>query len=187
MRRSGFTLIELMIVVAIVGILSAIAIPAFLRFQLRAKVTEATVNLQAVAKAEESYFAEFGTYVSAPTPSPAVLPGVAKLPWSGSSGFDIIGWEPEGAVYFQYLVSADNPGGGTALLRYTAEATADLDGDTIQSFYAYMQPGGTGTGLDGAFPGTTCVGTGVYSPGSGGANALNTTGACDGASGRSRF
>jgi hypothetical protein len=43
----------------------------------------------------------------------------------------------------------------------------------------------TGVGLDGVLPGTTCVGTGVYSGGSG--SALSTVGPCDAASGRSRF
>jgi type IV pilus assembly protein PilA len=187
MRRSGFTLIELLVVVAIIGVLCAVAIPAFLRFQLRAKATEAGVNLQAISKAEETYFAEFGTYVSVPLPVPAAVPGVAKVQWPGSPGFDVLGWGPEGGVYFQYVITADNPAGGSALLRYTAEAGADLDGDGIHAFYAFVKPFGSGPGLDGVLPGSTCVGTGVFAPGSGGPNALMTPGACDAASGRSRF
>ncbi|HJO22533.1 MAG TPA: prepilin-type N-terminal cleavage/methylation domain-containing protein, partial [Myxococcota bacterium] len=68
-RRGGFTLIELMIVVAIIGILAAIAIPNFLRFQLKAKSSEGKTNLAAIRTAEESYYAEYGYYVSA-DPSP---------------------------------------------------------------------------------------------------------------------
>ncbi len=63
--RKGFTLIELMIVVAIIGILAAIAIPNFLRFQLKSKTSEGKVNLAAMRTAEESYLAEFGRYVAA--------------------------------------------------------------------------------------------------------------------------
>jgi prepilin-type N-terminal cleavage/methylation domain-containing protein len=63
--NKGFTLIELMIVVAIIGILAAIAIPNFLRFQLKSKTSEAKVNLAAIRTAEESYLAEFGNYVNA--------------------------------------------------------------------------------------------------------------------------
>ena len=62
-RRGGFTLIELMIVVAIIGILAAIAIPNFLKFQLRSKTGEAKTNLAALRTAEEGYFAEYGVYV----------------------------------------------------------------------------------------------------------------------------
>ena len=69
-RKGGFTLIELMIVVAIIGILAAIAIPNFLRFQLRSRVGEGKTNIAAIRTAEESYNAEYGVYVAAP-PAPA--------------------------------------------------------------------------------------------------------------------
>jgi type IV pilus assembly protein PilA len=56
--RRGFTLIELMIAVAIVGILSAIAIPNFAKFQARSKQTEARVNLKAMFTAQKAFAAE---------------------------------------------------------------------------------------------------------------------------------
>jgi prepilin-type N-terminal cleavage/methylation domain-containing protein len=184
-RRTGFTLVELAIVVGIIGILATIAIPSFLRYQLRTRATETLAHLKGIAVTEESYYAEHGTYVSVPTPVPASLPGAQRLPWPSGTPFDVMGWSPEGGVVFQYAVRADAPTGNGALTRFTAETTADLDNDGVQSYFALVRPLAGFGGLAGALPGTTCVGSGVY--GNGGANMLDVPGPCDPQSGRSRF
>jgi type IV pilus assembly protein PilA len=58
----GFTLIELMIVVAIIGILAAIAIPNFIKFQARSKQSEAKANLKSMFTAEKAFFQEKDRY-----------------------------------------------------------------------------------------------------------------------------
>ncbi len=63
-RKNGFTLIELMIVVAIIGILAAIAIPNFVKFQARTKQSEPKTNLKALFLAQRIYFAEADSYSS---------------------------------------------------------------------------------------------------------------------------
>jgi type IV pilus assembly protein PilA len=62
--QKGFTLIELMIVVAIIGILAAIAIPNFLSYQARSRQAEARTNLGAVFVSEVAYFGENNQYSS---------------------------------------------------------------------------------------------------------------------------
>src|SRR3989449_6796220 len=56
--QKGFTLIELMIVVAIIGILAAIAIPNFIKFQARSKQSEAKANLKAIFTAQKAFYQE---------------------------------------------------------------------------------------------------------------------------------
>ena len=62
-NHRGFSLTELMIVVAIIGILAAIAIPNFLQYQAKAKQSEAKRNLVAIHTGEIAYFAEHNNYL----------------------------------------------------------------------------------------------------------------------------
>lgn len=61
-KKEGFTLIELMIVVAIVGILAAIAIPAYLDYTVKAKLTEVSAALDALGQAASEYHASAGFF-----------------------------------------------------------------------------------------------------------------------------
>jgi type IV pilus assembly protein PilA len=85
---AGFTLIELMIVVAIIGLLAALAIPNFLKFQARSKQAEARSNLKACYTDEKSYYGNQGMYYDE---------------------LSIIGFEPQANNRYQY----DLGGGGT--------------------------------------------------------------------------
>ena len=93
MERSediGFTLIELMVVVAIIGILASIAIPQYAAFRKRSYNTVALSDLTGAALAQEAYFVEFSTY-SATTTSLRVSVSFEATPGVGfsvSSGTD---------------------------------------------------------------------------------------------------
>lgn len=67
-RPRGFSLVELMIVVAIIGILSSIAIPNFRKFQARSKTTEAKLQLAAIYTAETSFYSTYQIYHSCLVP-----------------------------------------------------------------------------------------------------------------------
>ena len=82
-RQSGFTLIELMITIAIIAILAGIAIPSYTTYITRSKLQEATSNLLAMRTKMELYFQDNRSFVGACAPltvAPLPAPAVAGQP-----------------------------------------------------------------------------------------------------------
>lgn len=145
-RQNGFTLIELMIVVALIGILSAIALPGFRLYQARSRRTEAYMNLFAIIQTEDSYYAEHQVYITqggagGSVPGPPL--GVAKRPWNAAdeAAFSALGWTPEGGVYYDYGTNAGGPAACTCAVGtcVTAAAYGDVDGDGFIAIVLYAR------------------------------------------------
>ena len=134
-NQKGFTLIELMIVVAIIGILSAIAIPNFLTFRLKAKTSEAKSNLGSIRTCEEAYKAETDSYYAITTAYPGSATSTKQTWTTSATAFSAIGFEPSGKVYYDYSVVS------TSASVFSAYAFGDLDADGQDSTYRITHDG----------------------------------------------
>ena len=145
-NRRGFTLIELMIVVTIIGVLAVLAVTTYQRYIKRSRTSEATANLGSIKAKEEAYFQEFAEYCNVAEPHPGTLDGPNKVVWNpaAASNWRILGWTPSGNVVFQYDVTA-GPAGDPAMPAgygfdatrpwFLATARGDQDDDTVMSLF----------------------------------------------------
>ena len=125
----GFTLVELAVAVAVVGILAVVAIPQYYHVLLRSKRAELPMNLDAIRTTEIGYQAEWSAFTSCAL-RPISVPGrvAVDFPATPTSNMDwnLLGWWPDGRVYGQYEVRSDN---STHISEFEGEAFADIDGD----------------------------------------------------------
>jgi type II secretory pathway pseudopilin PulG len=139
-----------MIVVALIGVLAAIAIPSFMTYQARSRRSEAYVNLASIARAQKAFFAEKDTFHDSENswPDPDAYGGLStgKMEWDDASEehFAELGWHPEGEVFYSYEANTPLDTGATktctCALCFTATAYGDVDGDGLVSALMYVQP-----------------------------------------------
>jgi prepilin-type N-terminal cleavage/methylation domain-containing protein len=135
-RGRGFTLIEMMIVVAIVGILAAIAIPQYEAMLVRTKRAEIPMNVDGMRSVEAGYHAEWDVYTGCAI-LPTAMPGRVAQPFGATISTDLdwnlLGWTPDGRVYGQYMIEASAEFG--SLATFAANGFGDIDGDGNYSHY----------------------------------------------------
>ena len=132
--KKGFTLIELIVVTAILGILVAIATGSFRSYQARAKQSEVRTNLGTIGEMAIAYKTEYDTFAT---------------DWNG------IGWSPNGVTRYRYWynglaatgtptnpqsgIDYSDPGSSTTADTFTAGAVGNIDNDTSTDQWLYNQ------------------------------------------------
>lgn len=175
----------------LLALLVAIAVPNYLRFSRSPVSSEPRLVLAEIKTAEESYFAEFGEYLSfdaIPGGPPSATP-VAEIEYRDAQVrvFEALGWSLQReSVYCRYAVAVGSPSlSGRGAQAFTAEAICDIDGDGIEMVWGYVRPDrDSGAVVPGPFD--RCPPEGAIDR-STGRRAPLLVGPCDARSGRNVF
>lgn len=128
MKQRGFTIIELMIVVVIIGILAAIAIPAYMESVKKVKATEAPLGLNRIGKSAKAYFQANGSY---PQGTAAPLPGPDGTACSSNGGkfpIETSAWQQD-PIWSQFDLAFNEPNYYT--YHYTSTSPTEAEGSAV--------------------------------------------------------
>ncbi|MCO4761376.1 MAG: prepilin-type N-terminal cleavage/methylation domain-containing protein [Myxococcales bacterium] len=160
-ENKGFTLIELMIVVAIIAILAVVAVPQFTKYMRAAKTAEANEMLDLLKKGSASYYTAPRTKAGTQTRLPCQYPKTVSYAPTGSgccrsadtdkddrcdsspaswnnSSWSALKFSITDQHYFQYKYEST---GTLSTAKYTATANADLDCDSTYSTFQIVGAG----------------------------------------------
>ncbi|WNG57314.1 prepilin-type N-terminal cleavage/methylation domain-containing protein [Archangium gephyra] len=132
--RRGFTLIELMIVVCIVGLLSTVALPEFQNIMLRSKQAERELMMNSIMRVLNEYTSSHGgKFPGGDAPdlpfNPLEEPNGKKQPFKMELGhWKDLGWAPDGYLYYRYEVQLNGDGD------LVVTAKGDLNNNGLISF-----------------------------------------------------
>lgn len=163
-RRAGFTLIELMVVIFIMSVLAAVAIPSFMRYMRKAKSSEAPQNLRKIYEASRAYAVDVRVKkgsseevtVQFPVPQ-AITPGVSCCTFEGGKcapnpafwstpTWDALRFKMDDRHYYRYEYISSGLGTEAA---FTARALGDIDCDGVEATFE-MYAKWTGSDVSGS-------------------------------------
>ena len=127
--QCGFSVIELMVLLALACIVAAIGVPNFVEMQYRAQRAEVPANLEGIRYTAIAYQTAHGRLIAEEIPRPDAFPGQRERHWKAGSGFDDLGWRPEGKVRGSYAIATTTPAA------FKVKGFCDVDGNGEQAVF----------------------------------------------------